>query len=342
MKKSIGCSKDKNSQIAIEGWFVGMVWPRVLVLRKCDMKVVAVSRKKVVCYESIYCLPPHEMPINNKLVSIDDWKHDYDSDYLPKSVTSVKLIEDVVKNKDSDKSRKDRGGHRNSLEDDGTVVDNQGEPFRDAGVHHEDNWAIDHELGPGIVKQVASELQKSHVPSDLRSELVKVVKDYASRKRGRVIARNELRRKKKKLKIVKTSSVVKPVDTATLGRDVVIAGDDAGEGEGEEDAGALGSSLDVDGGVHDDGNNSSIGNRTRSDSNSSAKSSTSSHAGVDVGVASGVEYKYVNSSNSSGKTGVQKKLYQMPRGTRVTIDTARFGKEYAKGKPSKEYGTLVK
>ena len=70
-------------------------------------------------------------------------------------------------------------------------MDNQGEPFRDGVVHHEDNWAIDHEDGPDIVREVASELQKSQVPSDLRSELVKVVKEYASRKRGRVIACNE-------------------------------------------------------------------------------------------------------------------------------------------------------
>ena len=32
----------------------------------------------------------------------------------------------------------------------------------------------------------------------------------------------------------------------------------------------------------------------------------------------------------------------MPHGTRVVIDTARFGTEYAKGKPSKEYGTMVR
>ena len=70
-------------------------------------------------------------------------------------------------------------------------MDNQGEPFRDGVVHHEDIRAIDHEDGPGIVKEVASELLKSNVPPDLRSELVKVVKDYASRKRGRVIACNE-------------------------------------------------------------------------------------------------------------------------------------------------------
>ena len=70
-------------------------------------------------------------------------------------------------------------------------MDNQGEPFRDGVVHHEDIRAIDHEDGPGIVKEVASEQQKSNVLSDLRSALVKVVKDHASRKRGRVIACNE-------------------------------------------------------------------------------------------------------------------------------------------------------
>ena len=47
------------------------------------------------------------------------------------------------------------------IEENGTVVDNQGEPFRDSMAHHEDNWAIDHEHGPGIVKEVASKLQKS-------------------------------------------------------------------------------------------------------------------------------------------------------------------------------------
>jgi hypothetical protein len=246
MKKTTGWSRDKHAKISIEGWFVGIVWPGVLILRKIDMKVVVVSRAKVVFYESIYCLPPHEMPINNKLVSIDDWKHDYSEDYIPKTVNSVKIIEDMVKNKDIEKEIKDRGGHSNRLEENETVVVNQGEPFRDGMVHREDNWAIDHEDGPGIVKELSSELQKSNVPSDLRSELVKVVKDYASRKRGRVIARNELKRKKvKRQKVDRSTSVVKPVDTSALSGDVVIAGDDAGEGDGEDDSSAAGSSLDV-------------------------------------------------------------------------------------------------
>lgn len=43
-------SKCMNVQIEIEGWFVGIDWPSMLLLRKCNMKVVAVSRRKVVFY----------------------------------------------------------------------------------------------------------------------------------------------------------------------------------------------------------------------------------------------------------------------------------------------------
>ena len=39
-----------NVQIEIEGWFVGIDWPSMLLLHKCNMKVVAVSCRKVVFY----------------------------------------------------------------------------------------------------------------------------------------------------------------------------------------------------------------------------------------------------------------------------------------------------
>ena len=90
---------------------------------------------------------------------------------------------------------------------------------------------------------------------------MKVVKDYASRKRGRVIACSKLKRKKvKRPKVDRSSyrstyrskSVVKPVHTAVLSGDAVIAGDDAGEGNCKYDSSAGGSSLDVADDVHDD------------------------------------------------------------------------------------------
>ena len=42
------------------------------------------------------------------------------------------------------------------------------------------------------------------------------------------------------------------------------------------------------------------------------------------------------------RLNIQKKLHQMLRGASVVIDTARSGEEYARGKPSGEYVTLVK
>ena len=112
----------------------------------------------------------------------------------------------------------------------------------------------------------------------------------------------------------------------------MIAGDETGEGDSEDDGSTGGSSLDVAGDVQDDdSNNSSSDNRTHGNRGKGNKGSESA-----------VEYKYVNSSNSHGKAEVQKKLYQMLRGTRVVIDTARSGEEYARDKPSEEYDTMVK
>jgi hypothetical protein len=36
------------------GWFVGVQWPMVLVLRPDDHKILSISRKKVYCHELMY------------------------------------------------------------------------------------------------------------------------------------------------------------------------------------------------------------------------------------------------------------------------------------------------
>ena len=67
----------------------------------------------------------------------------------------------------------------------------------------------------------------------------------------------------------------------------MIAGDETGEGDSEDD-GSTGDSLDVAGDVQDDdGNNSSSDNRTHGNRGKGNKGSESA-----------VEYTYVNSSNS--------------------------------------------
>jgi hypothetical protein len=41
----------------MDGYYVGVQHPMVLVIRKSDMKLVSVSKKKIVVYESMYIAP---------------------------------------------------------------------------------------------------------------------------------------------------------------------------------------------------------------------------------------------------------------------------------------------
>ena len=47
----------KRSAITLEGFYVGVQHPMVLILRKPDMKLISCSTKKFVCHESVYTLP---------------------------------------------------------------------------------------------------------------------------------------------------------------------------------------------------------------------------------------------------------------------------------------------
>ena len=47
----------KRAEVTEEGFFVGVQHPMALVIRKSDMKLVSVSTKKIIVYESAYCSP---------------------------------------------------------------------------------------------------------------------------------------------------------------------------------------------------------------------------------------------------------------------------------------------
>jgi hypothetical protein len=44
----------KRAALTEEGWFVGVQWPMALVMRKSDMKVISVSRKKLAVHEGAH------------------------------------------------------------------------------------------------------------------------------------------------------------------------------------------------------------------------------------------------------------------------------------------------
>ncbi len=47
-------AEHKRSAKTEWGWFVGVQWPMILILRPSDNKVLSISRKKVHCDESMY------------------------------------------------------------------------------------------------------------------------------------------------------------------------------------------------------------------------------------------------------------------------------------------------
>jgi hypothetical protein len=49
-----GGAEHKRGPKTSWGWFVGIQWPMVLILRPSDKKVISVSRKKVHCHEQCY------------------------------------------------------------------------------------------------------------------------------------------------------------------------------------------------------------------------------------------------------------------------------------------------
>jgi hypothetical protein len=49
-----GGAEHKRESKTEWGWFVGVQWPMVLVLRPADHKVLSISRKKVYCHELMY------------------------------------------------------------------------------------------------------------------------------------------------------------------------------------------------------------------------------------------------------------------------------------------------
>ena len=56
----------KRMELTEDGWFCGVQWPMVLVLRKSDLKVISVSTKKIKYYESIYTKELTEDPPTNE------------------------------------------------------------------------------------------------------------------------------------------------------------------------------------------------------------------------------------------------------------------------------------
>ena len=101
----------KRAELTEDGWFVGVQWPMALVLRKRDMKVVSVSRKKLHVYEAsyiqgnVYDILQNEMQeiekVPNKLQAVKSVKilrnHNVNANILePKSLPTSQIQQSAM------------------------------------------------------------------------------------------------------------------------------------------------------------------------------------------------------------------------------------------------------
>jgi hypothetical protein len=108
------------------GWYVGVQWPMVLILRPFDLKILSISRKKVHCHEEMYAKYDPET-MTKPMIDFKDFKldkneidaaieeanapelpdlqdnepfdHDDKSQEVPDHVLSVKVLSDTRRNK---------------------------------------------------------------------------------------------------------------------------------------------------------------------------------------------------------------------------------------------------
>jgi hypothetical protein len=86
----------KRAELTLEGFYVGVQHPMALVIRKSDMKLISVSKKKVVVYESMYTVPLSysSARLREKIDEIGVAKHtDEEAEHVRKAhVQSIKSV----------------------------------------------------------------------------------------------------------------------------------------------------------------------------------------------------------------------------------------------------------
>ena len=84
--QELGGASDKMSERTVEGWFVGLDAPSVLVKRESDGKVMRISPKKVRTHEMVYCKTPYSGE-NADYVVVSEGE-----DEIPVAVPSIKVL----------------------------------------------------------------------------------------------------------------------------------------------------------------------------------------------------------------------------------------------------------
>ena len=156
----------KRAALTEEGWFVGVQWPMALVLRKSDMKVISVSRKKLAVYEGAYIKEDAKDVLKDALQEIGE-------DMTLHTVQSVKSLKGHNLNKQMvDPQDEPTSVIQQSAID--TGVTNQGE-----GIHTPEHVLVDVDKFLSDLEKMKADALKNAENDSLRTKIIKGIKEVA-------------------------------------------------------------------------------------------------------------------------------------------------------------------
>ena len=188
----------KRAELTEDGWFVGVQWPMALVLRKRDMKVVSVSRKKLHVYEASYIQGNVNDILQNEMQEIEK---------VPNKLQAVKSVK-ILRN---------HNVNANILEPKSLPTSQIQQSAMDAGeidqgecVHVPEHVNLDRDKFLQDLQRLQEEAVAKAANGSLRDRIIKSIKEVRTAvSDGEIVPKNLKRGKKPKSSGMSQGNVLK-------------------------------------------------------------------------------------------------------------------------------------
>ena len=170
----------KRADLTEEGWFVGVQWPMALVMRKSDMKVISVSRKKLAVYEGAYIKGEAKAVLKDVLQEIGE-------DEPLQTVQSIKSLRGHNLN----------GQMTNPTNKPTSVIQQSaiktGETNQGEGIHTPEHVHVDVDKFLKDLEIMKADALKTAKNDSMRTKIVKGIKEVAQAVRNDVMPEGALK-----------------------------------------------------------------------------------------------------------------------------------------------------
>ena len=175
----------KRGALTEDGWFVGVQWPMALVLRKRDMKVVSVSRKKLHVYEASYIQGTVDEILHNDMQEIEK---------VPNKLQAVNSVKTLRTNLNANLMEP---GEKATSRIQQSALDANGEINQGESVHIPEHVNLDRDKFLKDLERLQEEALAKAASGSLRERIVKSLKEVRTAVTDGEIVPKSLKRGKK-------------------------------------------------------------------------------------------------------------------------------------------------